>query len=234
MKFAVCGASVVGPGHLDLGAPNQDSLVVGGCRGGWIAAVADGLGSRRLSGHGSRGACRAARRVLREAPAESDPGAAIPKIHAGWLQELGALSSQEAATTLIFARATAQGEVMAAQLGDGLLLARCGGLLRRLTPERSSFGDLTWALEENCAPERWILLRDRLSQPGDGVILATDGVADDLRPEDLGGFMDAVYATIRARSRRRAKLWLQDRLEHWPTPLHGDDKTLAAIFRISP
>ena len=43
------GASVTGPGHLELGEGCQDAHSIKGWRGGWIAAVADGLATGTLS-----------------------------------------------------------------------------------------------------------------------------------------------------------------------------------------
>jgi hypothetical protein len=72
MRFIACGASVIGPRHLELGEPNQDAMALTGCRGGWIAAVADGLGSRTRSDLGARRACQVSRRILRAASSSFD------------------------------------------------------------------------------------------------------------------------------------------------------------------
>ena len=73
----------------------------------------------------------------------------------------------------------------------------------------------------------------RLTEPGDGVVLMTDGVADDLEPAQLADFFDALYQDLGIRNRRRGRHWLQSELNDWATPLHSDDKTLVAIFRMS-
>ena len=81
MRLIACGASVIGPRHLDLHEPNQDAMALTGCRDGWIAAVADGLGSRSHSDLGARRACQVSRRILRAAPSTFDLPATLPLIH---------------------------------------------------------------------------------------------------------------------------------------------------------
>lgn len=233
MRFIASGASVVGPRHLDLREPNQDAMALTGCKGGWIAAVADGLGSRTRSDLGARSACQVSRRILRAAPSSLDLTTTLPLIHEQWLEAIEPTTPRDAATTLLFARVTDQGDVHAAQLGDGLLLVRCAGAFRCITPERTAYGNQTSALESTHVQDKWSATEGRLTEPGDGVVLMTDGVADDLEPAQLGDFFDALYQDMDTRNRRRGRRWLQSELNDWATPLHSDDKTLVAIFRTS-
>ena len=233
MRFIACGASVIGPRHLDLREPNQDAMALTGCRDGWIAAVADGLGSRTHSDLGARRACQVSRRILRAAPNSFDLPATLPLIHQQWLEAVEPTMPRDAATTLLFARVTAEGDIHAAQLGDGLLLVRCAGEFRRITPERTAYGNQTWALESTHVQDKWSTAEGRLAEPGDGLVLMTDGVADDLEPTQLADFFDALYQDLNTRNRRRGRRWLQCELNDWATPLHSDDKTLVAIFRTS-
>ncbi len=233
MRFTASGASVIGPRHLDLGEPNQDAMALTGCRRGWIAAVADGLGSRVRSDVGAQSACEVSRRILRAAPSSFDLPATLQLIHQQWLKAIESTTPRDAATTLLFGRVTAEGDVHAAQLGDGLLLVRCAGEFRRVTPERTAYGNQTWALESTHVPDKWSTTHGRLSESGDGVVLMTDGVADDLEPAQLAVFFGALYQDLSSRNRRRGRRWLQSELTAWATPLHSDDKTLVAIFRTS-
>lgn len=233
MRFIASGASVIGPRHLDLGEPNQDAMALTGWRGGWIAAVADGLGSRPRSDLGARNACQVSRRILRTASNSFDLPATLPLIHQEWLKAIEPTTPRDAATTLLFGRVTAEGDVHAAQLGDGLLLVRCAGQFRRITPDRTAYSNQTWALESTHLQDKWCTTFGRLTEPGDGVVLMTDGVADDLEPAQLAEFFDALYQDLSTRNRRRGRRWLQSELNNWATPLHSDDKTLVTIFRTS-
>jgi hypothetical protein len=169
---------------------------------------------------------------LRTAPSCLDFSTILPSIHRQWIGAIEPNSPTEAATTLLFARVTAGGNVQSAQLGDGLLLLRCNGIFRRVTPERAGFGNQTWALGPTYLQDKWTTAEGCFSQPGDGVALMTDGVADDLDPNQLAEFFEAFYRNTSIRNRRRGNRWLQSELSDWATPLHGDDKTLAAIFRM--
>ena len=233
MRFIACGASVIGPRHLDLGEPNQDAMALTGWRGGWIAAVADGLGSRSHSDLGARNACKVSRRNLRASSTSFDLPATLPLVHQQWLEAIEPTTPRDAATTLLFGRVTAEGDAHAAQLGDGLLLVRYAGKFRCVTPERTAYGNQTWALESMHLQDKWISTKGLLTEPGDGVVLMTDGVADDLEPAHLADFFDALYQDVSTRNRRRGRRWLQSELNDWATPLHSDDKTLVAIFRTS-
>jgi serine/threonine protein phosphatase PrpC len=208
-------------------------MALTGCRGGWIAVVADGLGSRAHSDVGARSACQVSRRNLRAASSNLDLPAALPLIHQQWLEAIEPITPRDAATTLLFSRVTAQGDVHAAQMGDGLLLVRFAGQFRRVTPDRTAYSNETWALESTHFQDKWSTTLGRLTEPGDGIILMTDGVADDLEPALLADFFEAVYQDIRTKNRRRGRRWLQSELNNWATPLHSDDKTLVAILRTS-
>lgn len=225
------GAGVTGPAHLDAGEPGQDALSFKGWRGGWIAAVADGLGSRPLSAQGSRMAVQAAQACLRE-QALGDARHLATEVYRRWLrQRPGHHQPSQAATTLLMAACDAQGRVNTWQIGDGLIVARCVGEIRVFTPERRGFGNQTQALGVDKQWSAWHTAQFCLSQPGDLVALMTDGVADDLPPATLPGFLQTLYDELRGRSRRRGKHWLTHELLNWATPGHCDDKTLAVIYK---
>ena len=152
-------------------------------------------------------------------------------VHGDWVAGIGPLTADEAATTLIMARVDANGHGIAAQIGDGLALIREGGRFRRLTPARVGFGNMTDALTALHRPEQWGWTGFSLAEPGDGIALMTDGVADDLDPDGLPAFMEALGGDVRRRRRRRGRRWLQAELTDWATPMHSDDKSLVAIFR---
>ncbi|MPN44815.1 hypothetical protein SDC9_192382 [bioreactor metagenome] len=191
------------------------------------------MGSRARSDLGARSACQVTRQILRATSSSFDLPVTLPLIHQQWLKAIGPTTPRDAATTLLFGRVTDQGEVHAAQLGDGLLLVKCAGEFRRVTPERTAYGNQTCALESTHLQDKWSYTKGRFTEPGDGVVLMTDGVADDLEPAHLADFFDALYQDVSTRSRRRGRRWLQSELNDWATPLHSDDKTLVAIFRTS-
>lgn len=230
--LSAVGTSVVGPLHAEAGEPCQDACGVRGWRGGWIACVADGLGSRPRSGDGARCAVRVAMQVLwRETDHRLEMRELATRIYRDWLRAVGPDRADGAATTLLMAACNAQGHVRTWQLGDGLILIRSHGQVRVLTPPRSGFGNETRAMGIDRGWSAWSTHDFELSQPGDQVALMTDGVADDLDERSLHAFPQALHRHISGLSRRRARRLLTHELTHWGTPGHSDDKSLALIFK---
>ena len=230
MRFIASGSSVIGPAHVAQQQVNQDAMVLRGYRKGWVAAACDGLGSSQFSQHGSRMAGRA---LLDQVPnlSSMDGDAISSAIHQSWLHRISPYPVRSVATTCLWAVVESNGACRLGQLGDGLILFRTGGRLFRLTPEREGYGNQTQALWQSHQAHLWQYEACHFSMPGDGVVLMTDGVSDDLVPESLGGFFEALYRGITSRGRRRGREWLKDELNNWSTPLHGDDKSVVAIFR---
>ena len=232
MVLKAFGASVIGPAHRLSHTSNQDALSVRGKKGGWVAAVCDGVGSCSHSDIGSEAASMAVQHTLRE-----NKGLLIQHevtnaaIHAKWLQHIKPYAVDEVATTCLYGQVLSNGEAIAGQLGDGLILYRENGIFHQFTPNRMGYGNQTAAFWKQHNPEQWFNARFTLQKPGDGVILMTDGISDDLIADALPAFFEVIYQTALHRSRRQAKRWLQKELGDWATPKHGDDKTLAAIFR---
>ncbi len=230
------GACVTGPAHQGAGEAGQDALSLKGWRSGWIAAVADGLGSRPLSARGSRLAVQTAQACLREQamPASVNPDARslATVLYRRWLsQRPGHDLPTQAATTLLLAACDSSGKVQTWQIGDGLILAYTDGQVRVLTPERSGFGNETRALGVDRGWTAWNTAQFSLSQPGDLVALMTDGVADDLPATALPGFLRTLHRELQRRSRRQGRRWLTHEMLNWATPGHSDDKTLAVIYK---
>jgi serine/threonine protein phosphatase PrpC len=232
MKLAATGSSVIGPAHQQDNLPNQDAVMVHGIPGGWCIAVCDGLGSRALSHIGSRKAAQLVRTALRQQKPESMPSSSMHRsqtIQQSWLDEF-AENSSPYETTCLWAQVCSNGYGKAAQVGDGLLLVKADGVLQIVTPPRDGFGNQTQTLAQAKAGD-WITTEFQFSRPGDGVLLMTDGISDDLIPDQLEGFFDAVYLQLKCSNKRRCKRWLTKELEDWSTPKHGDDKSIAGIFR---
>jgi serine/threonine protein phosphatase PrpC len=234
MRFVICDISVRGPRHIELGQENQDAMLLTRYRDGWLAAVADGVGSCRYSSVGSRKACQSVKKVFQNTNNSSSDFKVMLKIlHEQWLTLISPYQVNDVTTTLLLTSVGSNGEVKAAQLGDGLILVRSGGFFYCVTPEREGYGNQTSALERTHKPEKWLEHFCSLKQFGDGIVLMTDGIADDLDPTQLPEFMETLFQVFIKRNRRTSRKWLQKQLENWTTPMHSDDKSLVAIFRTS-
>lgn len=230
MRFAIAGTTVRGPSHAEQQQPNQDAVMLRGHCDGWVAAVCDGLGSCKQSHVGSRAAALAVRQVLRLRD-EKDATRISADIHASWIEQTATFPVREVATTCLWASVRQNGACTFGQLGDGLVLYRHGGRFYRMTSERGGYGNQTQAMHSVHEARHWQQGACVLSQPGDGVVLMTDGISDDLLPEALDGFYQTLFNNIRRRGRRNGQRWLKRELEQWSTPMHGDDKSLIAIFK---
>lgn len=231
--WQVCGATRIGPAHRRKGLPNQDSWRMLAGRIGRGAVVCDGLGSVPHAELGSRAACAAvgeALRVRRRHPASTEEQL-IRLIHLLWAMRIQPHTPRDCATTCLFALAEPNGTLLLGQLGDGLvLIAGLDGKMTALAPEKDGFANQTTGLGVATRVDEWTFRR----LPETGVrcmILATDGVADDLIPTRLDAFERHLAAEVLAHPRPERGRRLARILEHWPTPLHSDDKTIALVWR---
>lgn len=229
MRFQVVGASVKGPAHEQDHLPNQDAVGFANNSRGCFAAVADGLGSRKLSHLGSQRAVKIAHNILKNSSTVDAVGMPA-RLSRAWCQSFkGEFNNYE--TTCLWARIGSNGKGLIGQVGDGLILLRQRGCFSVLTTQKESFGNQTTTLSqaESLTSDTADI---QLTQSGDGVLLMTDGISDDLIPEQLEAFFDAIYNRQKQCSKRRMKRWLQAELKNWSTPRHGDDKTIASIFKM--
>ena len=228
MRLVASGAKVIGPGHQQEGLANQDAIGVYGVRQGWCIAVCDGLGSRHLSHIGSSKAVRLVKQHARQALAMSAQKLG-QSIRLSWLEYFGT-RYRDYETTCLWARVDARGRGQAAQVGDGLVLLKSRGVFRVVSATRQGFGNQTNTLAQP-GEELWQACEFELVEPGDGVLLMTDGISDDLIPEQLEPFFDVIYRRLARSNKRRMRTWLEREMHAWSTPLHGDDKSIAGIFR---
>lgn len=229
MRLFAVGASVRGPAHEQDGTPNQDALSVRRRGKGCCVSVADGLGSRRFSHSGSKKAVQLVREfsIYKKSLARTE---VAPLLSSTWRAAFNN-HYDDYETTCLWALVNGDGQGVLGQVGDGLVLMRCEGEFRVLTDQRDGFGNQTTTLAQ--AESVGASSADvTLALPGDGVLLMTDGISDDLIPEQLEPFFDAIYRRQKRCSKRRMKRWLETELRNWSTPRHGDDKTIASIFRM--
>lgn len=222
------GASTVGPRHRAEGKPNEDSWL--GARGafGTLVVVSDGMGSRGDARRGAQMACRAvldAVRAWHRAGADSLEGLLV-QIEPLWLGLIAPSTARDCGATCLFALSHSRGQLHVAAIGDGLALLRTRlGLEWIVGPRAGGFANETDTIGHSAS---WTSRTFRCTE-GAVVVLATDGVADDLLPERIDGFVQWLmddFAGMVPGQRWRA---LQRELKNWPTPHHTDDKTLVVL-----
>jgi serine/threonine protein phosphatase PrpC len=223
-----CGASVRGRGHERDGTPNQDAWSVRATADRVILAVCDGLGSKPHSDVGAKSGCRAAQAAASAWCAR--PGASwellVRLLHARWALDIHPHAPADAAATCLLAVARQGSATLLAQLGDGLvLLARTDGTVEELEGGRSGFSNQTSALGAARSAHEWNVREAAALAPGDALLVATDGVSDDLLPGRKHAFAMHLLESCRAGGALDGDR-LRAQLDDWPVPNHTDDRTL--------
>jgi serine/threonine protein phosphatase PrpC len=228
----IFGASVPGPLHRKMGVGNQDAWLAVAEGFGYLIVVCDGVGSRPEAQRGARIACRAVRDAARywaqlpDAPVSQ----LLRLVHVLWEMRVLPSDPSHCATTCLFALLTPAKRLVIAGLGDGMALVRWPSQTRlNIIGPRSAFVNQTVALGLTKSLADWSVQSWDDCMPGSVVILATDGIADDLIEEKLDDFIEYLitkYLPLPALPRWHA---LCRDLRSWPTPKHTDDKTIAAL-----
>ena len=231
------GASVRGPHNLRQGRANQDAWIRATGAFGHLIGVCDGMGSRPASDAGARAACRTLRRAAHLWPGGSsradrpDPTHLVRLVEILWRLELARRTPAECASTCLFALREPDGRLLFAGLGDGLAILRkaVGGVTTFGGRDQDAFGDETLALGTPHRIDDWWLATE---PPGRGrtVVLATDGVADDLAPERLDAFTDWLADDVGRLAPATRWRRICRELRAWPVPRHLDDKTVAVLI----
>jgi serine/threonine protein phosphatase PrpC len=228
-------ASVIGASHAEETLPNQDACLVKAYAFGMVLAVADGLGSKPLSQIGSKAACEAVGEAARiwarhpKAPVELF----IRLIHSLWEVRIAPHSRSDCGTTCLFAIVFRTGRLICGQLGDGLIGFKEGGEFQVVadraddgfTNETQSihtvrgFADWTWVDRETSGDEL-------------GIVLATDGVSEDLIPQKRDAFLRHLEGMIAEQpNARRRNAAIRLLLVNWPVKHSCDDKTVVVFHR---
>lgn len=228
VKVSSLSVSVKGPGHKLNGLPNQDSILVKKVPTGWLAVVCDGMGSKSHADVGSRLATQAVYQLVCESSFDIDSRTLIKRIYQHWIDSLGKVNPRQAVTTCLFSWLTHDGNLRTFQLGDGAIFSSDqGGFVQSNTLD-SRFGNETTGLGISTNFSDWKVGESQL-QCGEFVAVMTDGISEDLISGMESEFVGSIIENTFSKSARRAKTWLKKELQHWGTPNHLDDKTLALL-----
>ncbi|MFN4002082.1 PP2C family serine/threonine-protein phosphatase [Microcella sp.] len=229
------GVSVIGPGHVSTGKPNQDAWASFHHPWGDGVVVSDGLGSKQHSDWGSAAACRAvetaafalSRQTLDDGPATAN---FLARVRDEWVRAIEPLDPRDSSATCIFAVADGENRLRIGLLGDGAVVAVMrDGSVAALTDDKSGgFSNMTSALSPNATAESWQISTIPATECV-AVVLCTDGISDDL--EDLAGFAKEFIKSFGDMPALAASRQIHEVLMNWPVPKHSDDKTLACLVR---
>lgn len=228
------GCSVTGPGNTKRTSACQDAWG----RRSWrlsagvasAIAIADGMGSKSESRTGARAATTCALNAARRWTELPSVGTdwLIRWFEAEWRYSLGTLDPKECCTTCWLIVSAPGLGVLVMGLGDGLaVLAEENGELQCISGrEPENFTNETAALGTHHKASDWKVSFFPDNGRNRTAILATDGVADDIKDDKLDSFVDWIRSTGELKNPGRG---LRRALERWPVKAHSDDKTIAAM-----
>ncbi|MFC1997827.1 PP2C family serine/threonine-protein phosphatase, partial [Chloroflexota bacterium] len=229
------GVTVNGPFHRQNKDTNQDAWL-GRCRAEHtFITVADGLGSKTHSAIGAKMACLAvsdATRIWSDSNSSLSDIFRLIKIL--WEIKIAPHSPRDCATTCLFALVRYGKDVIIAGLGDGLgVIRHPNGNMNYVISRETEFSNLTTGLGLDHKIEDWNVRRFNELPFGSAIMLATDGIADDLLPERVPDFIKFLIDEFGHKPPKDRYFALRKILFDWPTPNHQDDKTLAIMHSIS-
>jgi len=224
---------VTGESHVRMGRGNEDAWRAQECADGASVAVADGVGSAQQSRRGADAAVAAATtaagRWLQHAlPAESVPAA----VTAEWLKQLDQGRLEEFATTVLLGAVRADSAVLLAWLGDGLIRAQIGDVAWGSGIDEHDWG-ATPAMGTSAVDDRWRVITRKGFAAGDAILLATDGVSEDLDYPGIPALLAKVSGAVAREGVAAVERQLEEQLEQWRTPGCRDDRTLALLLGVA-
>jgi serine/threonine protein phosphatase PrpC len=225
------GASVIGGLHQSEGMPNQDAWLKARGTFGHIFVVCDGVGSKPFAQLGAQAATRAVEEaVIRWSQVPQAPTSALARlIELFWRLRILPQQAKDCSTTVLFAYVMPSSELLIGGLGDGMVLLRLTDGTVKVVHGRGAdqFVNQTAVLGGNNQAE-WNFFQLPLKEV-ELVMLATDGVADDLLPEKLTELMQWFADNMTDVSSAVGGQRLEKALLNWGTPKSGDDKTLVVL-----
>ncbi|AFZ46991.1 hypothetical protein Cyast_1022 [Cyanobacterium stanieri PCC 7202] len=229
----IFGASVIGPLHQQEKRLNEDAWSKIDNHYGRGIVVSDGMGSKPNARMGARMTCLAVKEALLSwGKAPSPPiNSLLRLIHIHWELKILPASKEDSVATCLFAVVTPKGELIMAQLGDGVAMVKQdNGETIILNDHHKVFGNFTTGLGIAKSTKEWSVFMTPHFPPNSAVLLATDGIADDLQRDKMGDFLGFILEEFGGLSPHHRWRSLCRELRNWPTPKHLDDKTLAVLW----
>ncbi len=224
--------SVRGPGHVKDGLPNQDFAYAGYVGKYLLAMVCDGLGSHAHSDFGARTLCELFPQCFAEwsryRPGDFDD--LLRLLQARWLVRTRALTPGKCGCTCQLAILNRKGKGWIAQFGDGMILVRHGVEVRKFVETKAGYANETTPMGDGDLRQSWRKSKIDLSESGDRLLIMTDGISEDIKPQSEDGFVSS-FDMFFGMKAHKGTLALEDALINWPTPHHLDDKSVVAVER---
>ncbi len=199
-----------------------------------LVTVCDGVGSKSRARFGAKQATLAARDGLRywaRFPLVST--SALSRIIRGsWEARISAEIPEQCATTCLVAAASSEGNLIVGGLGDGIAaIIRFDGTVEQTTVRGQAFINNTIALGAPHQLGDWHWLEARRMFDGDIVLLASDGLADDLSERKIPEFARWIVDEFGGLPTRLRTTRLRCELQQPGAVMNADDKSVAMLWR---
>lgn len=229
------GVSVRGPDHIRRKLPNQDAFTLAHGSWGSLVVLCDGMGSCAYAHIGARRACQAIALTTQIhccahlQSQQLQPELLLKQCYKQWRRLIIPYSVAECRTTCLLALLYKE-QLLLCQLGDGLLAVdTTQDVLLPVGEEEKPFANITAALGEHYKFADWrcALLPAKTVH---AVLLASDGIADDIAASSVSAFVHDLTYAHRSLSPQQSRYMLRRQLKTWPVQGHSDDKTLACMY----
>lgn len=227
-KSVVTGASVVGSAHKCQHMPNQDAYKCCDYGYGCVMAVADGVGSERYSHFGSRAVVQAVHETFCAYVRGDIRRNQITKsIYRFYVSILKKRYQTAASTTCAFAAYIYNQGLYLGLIGDGIICGRINNQPFVIKNESDSFTNIVKPLSlQNPTPVWKTKFISEKYIYSIRLMLATDGVSEDILPNKESGLACYLIDLVNARRTEERQKKLLNLLENWETPKSLDDKTV--------
>lgn len=150
-------------------------------------------------------------------------------VEPAWRLRLRGIACEDASTTCLFYAEDGHGRAVQAQLGDGLIARRAADGVVAVHPSRSEGFGLTHALGTPHSLADWSFKFVEPLAPRERLVLATDGVSEDLEAGRIGDL--AIWVADEIGATQHPARALAREIRNWPVPHHRDDKTLLVMWK---
>lgn len=224
----ITGASVTGLTHIHQHMPNQDAFKYRNYGYGCVMAVADGVGSDRYSHFGSKAVVQAVHEAFCAYVRGDISRTQITKaIYRHYVSILKKRYQLAASTTCLFAAYIFDQGLYLGMIGDGIICGCINSQPFVMQKEFDSFTNTVKPLSPQRTNPTWTTKFIPVSRLNSiRLMLATDGVSEDILPNKEPDFASYLIDCISAWRTEDRQIKLTNLLEHWETPKSLDDKTI--------
>ncbi len=226
-NIILSGASIKGQTHVERKLPNQDSFIIKKKGSGYALSVCDGVGSHKFSKSGSKAACKAVLKTYglyrKKEIQKEEIGNTIEKYYKKYVKSK---FKKQAGTTCLFAFIYLNGEVVIGQAGDGLILLRVDDKFVAFKNKNDEFLNDVSCLDCNKNGTSWKIRNLKVDWSNNKriqIVLSTDGISEDIKPDKRETFMDYII------EKSKEKHGIFKELEKWNVPGSNDDKTVVVF-----